>query len=119
MKKVIHTIEHSIFFFFILVGFFTLSTKPALALFPAFRAFAGRVVTTSTTPTINCYGATGDMTITKPFAMKNSQTSSLVILQGAKTYKPPSSGQWIIGLHLAGKIPLCTTGEYPFFEPYQ
>lgn len=89
------------------------SAKYALAL-GIYKPFGGRVIMTETTPTINCYGSTGDITTTGT----HGQSTQLVIPPGTRMGKQPQSGKWILGLHLRSTTPACTIGEYPYETTY-
>lgn len=86
----------------------------ALAAFSAYKPFGGRILFTPTTPTINCYGSTGDITTSGTFG----QSTLLVIPPGTRMGREASAGKWILGLHMPSTTPSCTIGEAPYMTTY-
>lgn len=113
MKNKLKSILEAGVFTLVLLGA-SLISSTSFAYFSVYRPFGGRILSTPTTPTINCFGAQGDITTSGTFG----QSSLLVIPSGTRTYGQASSGKWILGLNMPMTTPTCTIGEPPYESPY-
>lgn len=100
-------LDAGVFVLMLLLGSFVAHTT--MAAFSGYRPFGGRIVSTPTTPTINCFGGQGDITTSGVYG----QSSLLVIPPATRTGVTAATGKWILGLHMPFMTPTCTVGEPP------
>jgi hypothetical protein len=105
-------LDAGVFVLILLLGSFV--AHSTMAAFSGYRPFGGRILSTPTTPTINCYGGQGDITTSGT----GGQSSLLVIPSGTRTGRTATAGRWILGLNMRFATPSCTIGEAPYEVPY-